>query len=39
MTRRSLAGEISLKNKTAVVTDGEYYSGGKIEVLQCRLAE
>jgi hypothetical protein len=26
-----LAEEISLKNKIAVVTVGEYYSGGKID--------
>jgi hypothetical protein len=31
MTRRSLAEEISLKDKTAVVTGCEYYSGGKID--------
>jgi hypothetical protein len=31
MARRSLAEEISLKNKTAVVTGGEYNSGGKID--------
>lgn len=31
MTRRSLAEEISLKDKTAVATGGKYYSGGKID--------